>query len=123
MSRHVLVDRPNLQVVLGFDHMLRSFFGQVFKPGDRRSEGIAVAGWPTKSGLGTRRPPRLCAERDLDVRLLIEWAREQQHEGVWDDPDASAHLARLRSAIRFEWEEGENYPEMPVPEALRRPLP
>lgn len=119
MSRHILVDRPDLQVVLGFDHMLRSFFGQVFKPSDSRRQGIAVAGWPTRSGLGTRRSPRLCAERDLDLRLLLEWAHGQQPEELWDNPDASGHLARLRSALRFEWEEGEDYPELPVPAVLQ----
>ncbi|MGN7122893.1 hypothetical protein [Methylorubrum thiocyanatum] len=122
MSRHILVDRPDCQVVIGFDHMLRSFFGQVFDPSNRRRRDTPVAGWPTGSGLGTRRPPRLCAERDLDVRLLIEWARDQQPDGVWNDPDAAVHLARLRSAIRFEWEEGLDYAELPVPAVLREAL-
>lgn len=122
MSRHILVERPTIQVVLGFDHMLRSYFGQVFRPSDRRNEGMAVAGWPTASGLGTRRPVRTYPERDHDLRLLMMWARGQQPDRVWEHPDAAEHLEKLRAALRFEWEEGSNEPEMPLPTVLQGEL-
>lgn len=119
MSRHILIDWPKMQIVVGFDHMLRSFFGQVFNPSDRRSEGMAIGGWPTASGLGTRRPVVTYPERDHDLRLLMTWARSQVIDGVWEHPDAAAHIERLRSMLRFEWEEGSDEDEIPVPAVLR----
>ena len=115
--------RPNLQVVLGFDHMLRSYFGQVFNPSDRKTEGMAVGGWPTASGLGTRRPVITYPERNHDLRLLMMWARAQQPASVWEHPEAAEHLEKLRAALRFEWEEGANEPELPLPAVLQGEMP
>lgn len=116
MSRHILVDRPSIQVVLGFDHMLRSFFGQIFKP---PGSGIARGGWPTRSGLGTRRPVRTEEHASEDLRLLLAWARGTQPEEVWEHPEAADHLDALRRSLRFEWSEGYDEAERLVPHALR----
>lgn len=105
MSRHLVIDRPDLQVVLGFDHMLRSFFGQVFNPSDARGQGIARAGWPTKSGLGTRRPAQTHAEAEEDLNLLIAWTLKRK----WEHADSlvwSAHIARVRVVLLREWDDG-----------------
>ncbi|MFY9291650.1 MAG: hypothetical protein WAP03_13265 [Methylorubrum rhodinum] len=122
MSRHILVERPTIQVVLGFDHMLRSYFGQVFDPSDSDNEGMAVGGWPTASGLGTRRPVIHWAERNHDLRLLMTWARGQQPDRVWEHPEAAEHLEKLRAALRFEWEEGSDEDAIALPAVLQGEL-
>lgn len=122
MSRHILVERPDIQVVLGFDHMLRSYFGQVFDPSDSDNEGMAVGGWPTASGLGTRRPVNTYPERNHDLRLLMTWARGQQPDRVWAHPEAAEHLEKLRAALRFEWEEGSDEDAITLPAVLQGEL-
>ncbi|MCJ2104730.1 hypothetical protein MKK70_04925 [Methylobacterium sp. E-041] len=118
MSRHVIVDRPSLQLVLGFDHMLRSFFGQVFNPANKRREGMAVGGWPTRSGLGTRRPARTIEEAGEDLRLLIAWAKHHQPAGVGEDA-WSAHLRSIRTVLMREWDDGTDSATPPIPVALQ----
>lgn len=117
MSRHLLVDRPRLQVVVGFDHMLRSFFGQLFNPA--ADTGSAIDGWPTRSGLGTRHPADTQALAAADLRLLFAWARKQQPIFVWHEPEASEHFGRLHGLLRSEWETGEDAPVIPVPACLQ----
>lgn len=119
MSRHLLVDRPDVQIVLGYDHPLHAFFGQRFNPSRKHSEGIAIGGWPTRTGLGVRRFVRSAVEAEKDLRLLFAWARQQQPEDVWGRPGASAHLDQLRLVLRREWSEGEDCHEEPPPAALR----
>ncbi|WP_375454816.1 hypothetical protein [uncultured Methylobacterium sp.] len=118
MSRHVILDRPNLQIVLGFDHMLCSFFGQVFDPSNARREGIAIGGWPTRSGLGMRRPVRTRAEAEEDSRLLVRWTLDQRwaHAGstVW-----AHYVEKVRRALLLEWELGEDGETPPLPDLLR----
>lgn len=117
MSRHCIIDRPNLQVVLGFDHPLRSFFGQAFDPSDSRLEGLAFAGWPTPSGLGTRRPVRSHAEAEADVDLLILWIFDQNWvQGpslIW-----AAHVERVRAVLLWEWENGTDAASPKIPAIL-----
>lgn len=117
MSRHLLIDRADVRVVLGFDRMLRSFFGQVFKP---RGQGTACTGWPTSSGLGTRRPVstyRQCSE-DLN-RHLQGWAFQQLVRHGVDQEDARDHLIRLVEVLRWEWDNGKDAAELPLPACLR----
>lgn len=117
MSRHLLVDRPRVQVVVGFDHMLRSFFGQLFNPA--ADPDRAVGGWPTRSGLGMRHPADTHVLAAGDLRLLFGWARQQQPIFVWREPEATEHFERLRAVLRSEWESGEDASEIPVPTCLR----
>lgn len=117
MSRHRVIDRPNLQVVLGFDHPLRSFFGQAFDPSDPRLEGLAFAGWPTSSGLGTRRPVGTHAEAEVDLNLLVAWVLDQgwvhEHGLIW-----AAHIARVWAVLLWEWENGTDAASPPIPAIL-----
>ncbi|SFG92588.1 hypothetical protein [Methylobacterium gossipiicola] len=117
MSRHIVIDRPNLQVVLGFDHPLRSFFGQAFDPSDPRLEGLAFNGWPTPSGLGLRRPVQTHAEAEADVGLLIHWIFDQDWvQGpslIW-----AAHVERVRATLLWEWENGTDAPSPKIPAIL-----
>ena len=123
MSRHLLLDRPDRQIVLGYDHMLRSFFGQVFRPGDPRREGIAVDGWPTKSGLGTRRPVDNHPEAGRDLNELESWAHRQIIADGTFGPATRDHVSRLRAILLREWDEGEDGMELPLPDCLKGPRP
>lgn len=111
MSRHLLIDRPTLRIVLGFDPMLQSVFGQRFRPGGAEREGMAVDGWPTRSGLGTRRPIANHADARQDLEGLRAWARRQQPEAVWAETRASRHLDDLIRLLHREWAQGEDLPE------------
>ena len=119
MSRHILVDRPSLQVVLGYDHMLQAFFGQIFNPSHTHRAGIAVGGWPTRTGLGTRRPVRSYPEASEDLALLSKWASATLAARDLEHPEARAHLDALIRTLRSEWDDGVNRAEIPVPAVLR----
>jgi len=119
VSRHLLLDRPDRQIVLGYDHMLRSFFGQVFRPNDRRREGMAVDGWPTKSGLGTRRPVDGHPEAARDLGELEAWAHRQLIADGSFGPETRAHAQRLREILLFEWDDGDDAAEIPLPACLK----
>ena len=121
MSRHLLLDRPDRQIVLGYDHMLWSFFGQVFRPNDKRREGMAVDGWPTKSGLGTRPPVYGHSEAARDLGELEAWAHRQLIADGSFGPQPRAHVQRLREILLFEWDEGDDATEIPLPACLKGP--
>ena len=123
MSRHLLLNRPDRQIVLGFDFMLQSFFGQVFLPNDRRREGVAVEGWPTKSGLGTRRPAYEHQDVARDLGELEVWAHRQLIADGSFSPETREHVARLRGVLLREWDDGENAPELPLPASLQGARP
>ena len=117
MSRHLLLDRPDRQIVLGYDRMLRSFFGQVMR-GDR-----AIDGWPTKSGLGGRRPVTTAARKAIDLAELTEWAKARIPEEFASDPMAAYHLGVLIGLLSNEADEGEDRPDVPLPACLRGACP
>lgn len=117
MSRHLLLDRPDRQIVLGYDRMLLSFFGQIMR-GDR-----AIGGWPTKSGLGIRRPVYGHPEAAHDLTLLADWARRTlEAEGAWSI-EAAEHLQRLWAVLLREWDDGEDSPDLPLPACLQGARP
>ena len=123
MSRHTLLDRPDRQIVLGFDHMLQSFFGQVFRPNDRRSAGMAVDGWPTRSGLDPQRfvPGHPEAARDLGELEL--WAHRQLIADGSFGPTSREYVSRLRAILLREWDDGEDSPDLPLPAFLQGARP
>ncbi len=123
MSRHLLIDRPDCQVVLGFDHPLQAFFGQIFNPSDKRREGTPVGGWPTRSGLGMRPPVTDHSAVARDLEQLRRWARARQPDQVWAHPEAEQHLDALLRALRGEWDDGDDAPERPVPACLQGAMP
>ena len=119
MSRHLLLDRPDRQIVLGYDHMLRSFFGQVFVPNHPRRAGIAVDGWPTTSGLGGRRPVVSSAQMANDLAELGEWAKTRIPDEFGTEPMAAYHLGLLLGLLSNECDCGEDLPEVPLPDCLK----
>ncbi len=121
MSRHVLVDFDHCRIVLGFDHPLRSFFGQLFDPSC--DEGTAIDGWPTSSGLGTRPPVRDAAQADADVALLSMWALDCDRlpHGFWLGV-AWNRLKGLQLTLQAEWRGGEDLICFPPPDSLRGPF-
>lgn len=119
MSRHLLLDRPDRQIVLGYDRMLQSFFGQAFHPNDPRREGIAVDGWPTKSGLGCRRPVTTAARKANDLAELTEWAKAQISDEFGSEPMAAHHLGVLVGLLSKEHDGGEDLPDLPLPASLQ----
>lgn len=123
MSRHLFIDRPDCQVVLGYDHMLQSFFGQVFDPSSPRRAGIAIDGWPTKSGLGTRRPVRTVTEARNDVTALLLWVQDLQllPPAAWSGAEVPGHLQQLREILLHESYLGEDFPSPELPPVLREP--
>lgn len=119
MSRHLLLDRPDRHIVLGFDHPLQSFFGQVFRGPASGPAGNACGGWPTRSGLGGRRPVASSAQRANDLSELTEWARAQIPDEVSRDETAIFHLGVLIGTLSRESREGRDAPEVPLPDCLR----
>ena len=123
MSRHLLLDRPDRQIVLGFDHMLRSFFGQAFVPNHPRRAGTAVDGWPTASGLGRRRPAVTSAQKAEDLAELGEWAKTRIPDEFATEPMAAYHLGILIGLLSNECDRGEDLPEVPLPDCLKGARP
>ena len=112
MSRHLLLDRSDRQIVLGFDHPLSSIFGQVM-----RAER-AIDGWPTRSGLGTRRPAVTAAQMLGDLADLTEWAKTLIPDEFAVEPLAAYHLGLLIGLLHSEWEAGRDLPGVPLPVCL-----
>ncbi|MET3485419.1 hypothetical protein [Methylobacterium sp. 1973] len=119
MSRHLLLDRPDRHVVLGFDHPLQSFFGQVFRGPSTGRPGNAIAGWPTRSGLGGRRPAVSSAQKANDLSELGEWAKAQIPDEFATEPQAAYYLGLLIGLLSHECDSGEDAPEAPLPDCLR----
>ncbi|KQQ31528.1 hypothetical protein ASF53_02175 [Methylobacterium sp. Leaf123] len=121
MSRHVLVDFDHCRIVLGFDHPLRSLFGQVFDPS--RDEGSAIDGWPTSSGLGLRRPIGDQGQFDADLTELSMWALDCDRlpHGLWQG-SAWTRLKGLQLLLLAEWQGGEDLFSFPAPDNLRGPF-
>ncbi|TFZ59347.1 hypothetical protein E4V01_07825 [Methylorubrum sp. Q1] len=121
MSRHVLVDFNHCRIVLGFDHPLRSLFGQVFDPS--RDEGTAIDGWPTSSGLGGRRPIVSAGQFEADLTELSMWALncERLPHSLWLG-GAWNRLKGFQQILHAEWRGGEDLFSFPPPENLRGPL-
>lgn len=112
MSRHLVVDRPDFQLVVGFDHPLRSFFGQVMR-GER-----AIDGWPTRQGLGMRRPVTAAFEATRDLNLLLTWARERRPQSDPCDAERLARIEALRPILLEEWAQGADLASSPLPAVL-----
>lgn len=119
MSRHLLLDRLDRHVVLGFDHALQSFFGQVFRGPASDLAGNACGGWPTRSGLGGRRPVTSSEQKANDLSTLGEWAKAQIPDEFSTEPDAAYHLGLLLGLLSREWSTGEDASEIPLPDCLR----
>lgn len=121
MSRHLLLDRPDRHIVLGFDHPLQSFFGQVFRGPASGPVGNAVGGWPTRSGLGGRRPVVSSAQKANDLGELGEWAKMQIPDEFGIEPLAAYHLGLLIGLLSRESDSGEDMPEVPLPDCMKGP--
>ncbi|MCJ2067826.1 hypothetical protein MKK75_03215 [Methylobacterium sp. J-030] len=119
MSRHLLLDRPDRHVVLGFDHPLQSFFGQVFRGPSTGSPGNARGGWPTRSGLGGRRPVVSSPQKANDLADLGEWAKAQIPDEFATEPMAAYHLGVLIGLLSSECDGGEDLPDVPLPDCLK----
>lgn len=119
MSRHLLLNRPNRHVVLGWDEPLRAFFGQVFRGPHRDRPGNAIAGWPTRSGLGRRRPVTCGMHITEDLAALTEWAKLQIPDEFETEPQAAYHLGLLAGLLSRECYEGTDAPEVPLPDCLK----
>ncbi|SDA13073.1 hypothetical protein SAMN02799622_00901 [Methylobacterium sp. UNC378MF] len=121
MSRHLLLDRPDRHVVLGFDQQLQSFFGQVFRGPASGPVGNACGGWPTRSGLGGRRPVASSAQKANDLSELSEWAKAQIPDEFATEPQAAYYLGLLIGLLSLECNSGEDAPKVPLPACLRGP--
>jgi hypothetical protein len=121
VSRHLLLDRPDRHIVLGFDHPLQSFFGQVFCGPASAPVGNACGGWPTRSGLGGRRPVTSSAQKANDLATLGEWAKAQIPDEFSTEPDAAFHLGLLLGLLSREWSTEEDMPQVPLPACLKGP--
>jgi hypothetical protein len=76
MSRHQIPSKnPGLELIVGFDPPLRSFFGQVYDRTMLDDQNDCVAGWPSPLGLGVQ--PRLVSTIEAGQALddLMAWAR------------------------------------------------
>lgn len=93
MSRHTVLHlRKGNELVLGYDPMLRAFFGQVMTP-----TGYAIAGDPTRHGLGVQPFVETEALADAALDRLIAWAATKGlHE---------AGCREIRGQLRAEWRE------------------
>lgn len=71
MSRHIVFETPDKQLVLGFDRPLRAFFGQLYG----RDRDRVIAGHPTRYGLGIQPFVVTEAQAMEAVDCLLAWAR------------------------------------------------
>ena len=99
MSRHLLLDRPDRQIFLGFDHPLQSFFGLVYRSGGRGGVWTVCGGWPTPIGLGIRSPISSSTLMHADLAELGEWAKAQIPDEFATEPMAAYHLGLLLSLL------------------------
>lgn len=113
MSRHVLIDRPELQVVVGFDPPLRYFFGQAFNPDRPNATGSPIDGWPTRYGLGIQPPVESEGRAKVVLASLALWLTKYV-----SDADA---IVAVRDTLLAEWKGEPARPEPWISQLLRGP--
>ena len=83
--------------------------------------GNAVDGWPTRSGLGGRRPIVTSAQKANDLAELTEWAKTTIPDEFATEPSAAYHLGLLIGLLSREIDNGVPDHELPLPACLQGP--
>ena len=80
MSRYIVQERVERQLVAGYDRPLRQVFGQAYGPVRGGHRTGPIAGFPARYGLGIKPPLSSLDAVRTAVDRLSTWLREQGAE-------------------------------------------